>query len=172
MILFKRNILYVWFDADTISVRASHSGQVHTERAALALSAENTVVAVGESAAQAVALSPSLRICTPFAHPRMPVSNTPAAAALLRYCIAHLQRPRLQLLKPHIIIHPLRAALDDLTDLDLLSYIDLAQSAGARSAHVWVGRPLGEEEQRLLQFPASAGRAFDRDTAQRFVAER
>jgi hypothetical protein len=160
MIWFQRHILYIAFDAERLIIRSSQRAEAFTDQPYLAIEGGKLIGAVGASAHQAVAGEPDrYRLVAPFSHPRLWISDLPAAEALIAYGIVTLKLPYPRL-RPHIIVHPRRLALHDLTHLELVASYDLALNLQPKQAYIWSGRDLTQQEYSTLQFPTNEGRAF------------
>jgi rod shape-determining protein MreB len=160
MIWPRRHILYISFDAERLTIRSSQRAEVYSDLPYLAVEGAKRIVAVGASAQQAIATDPQrYRLVAPFSHPRLWISNYSAAEALIRYGLATLTLPYPRL-RPHIIVHPRRLTLHDLTHLELVIGYDLALNLQSKQAYIWLGRELTQQEYSTLRFPTGDGRAF------------
>ncbi len=86
------------------------------------------------------------RSINPFDHPRLVVSDYDAAEKVLAHAIREIAGAAWFRPSPVIVVHPLDKLDGGLSPLEERALLELAESAGAGSAHIWLGRQLSDQE--------------------------
>ena len=141
-------VYYVRITPDTIVVRDVRGRRQIEEVPQAALDAAGRVVAVGREAGHLSGqgdLAAGLR--SPFARSSLDVGDVDLAAGIVRHLVRGLRRvPWVPVMIRGMIIHPDFAAADPLSTDERDAFIVMAKRAGARTAQVWEGRPLADDE--------------------------
>jgi actin-like ATPase involved in cell morphogenesis len=154
MSLSLRRTLYARFDDRMSIVTDFKTGSVSRVRPVVAVGGHGDgrhVVAVGEEALH----RHDCELFQPFSHERIIVADFEAAQALLRYPIMQAMGRRV-MIKPRVILHPLRPIAAALTDVEVRALLELALSVSASWAAVYVGAELSAETYTKTSFPWSA----------------
>lgn len=150
--------LYIQLTPRTLTIRNVRTGAFLSEAADIAIATREPkyrVVAAYGSAARTLQGSANVQLISPFAHPRSIVHQFDPAEVLLRLCIKQVLGMRWLALRPTVVMHPLGHPEGGFTDIELRTLRELALGAGARKAHVWVGRALTDAE--VLAAPLHCG---------------
>ena len=145
--------IYIQFTPDRINVTCVEDQRTVEDVPVILLNEEHHIVAFGAQAQHAS--SNAYRLVNPFIHPRTCISDFDAAEATVRLFVRSVL-PR-SLVKPAMIVHPLRPYEGGLTQVEIRALSDLLLNIGAKQTYVWVGRTLTETELLQLQFPSQEG---------------
>ena len=161
--------LYIRIAAEMVTIRAVPDTRVITDQPVLALDAHGAIGAVGAAAIQAAHATPdTITLINPFNHPRLYISDFSLAGktliALLQPFARDFVRPN-GLIKPTIVMHPLRELAGGLAPFEVTAWLELALSIGGKKGYVWRGRDLTEQELTDLTFPEHAGTVFSKTAA-------
>jgi rod shape-determining protein MreB len=153
---FFRFSLYIQISPDRLTVRNPRTGAQISEVPELAITSapKVRVVAVGTEA-RSKSAEPNVKVINPFAHPRTLVSDFTAGQQLIKAFIAKTVTGGIFAVSPSIVMHPLGDPAGGYTQIEVRALQELALGAGARSAKVWQGRPLTDQELLSGSFPAS-----------------
>ena len=150
--------IYIQFTPEWINVTCVEDQRTVEDVPVVLFNEENRIIAFGAQAQHAS--SNAHRLVNPFIHPRTCISDFDAAEATVRLFVRSIL-PR-SLVKPAMIVHPLRSYEGGLTQVEIRALSDLLLNIGAKQTYVWVGRPLTETELRQLQFPIQEGTVYVR----------
>jgi actin-like ATPase involved in cell morphogenesis len=115
------------------------------------LGARRQVAAVGEGARALADCS----VVNPFGHARLVMAEAEVFESLLRYMLNNLNK-RLKLVKPRMVLHPLRRLETEISDVEAKALRDSAMAAGAWTAAVHVGHELTQAELEGFSFEYAA----------------
>ena len=152
-------VIYIQIAPDRLWLRNPRTGETIDEPPELALSAapKQTILAVGPQARAAVAASPGALLVNPFAHPRSIVSDFIVAEQLLKHQLRRVLGKSLLTLAPCLVMHPQGPMQGGLTQVERRALHEMGQGAGAAQVHLWIGRPLTDEEVLARRPPAGDG---------------
>ena len=169
LILKLHGVIYIVLSPDHLIVRSVGTERKFDDIPLMAISVEDTaqisshlIHAVGHVSEEAVKEISGSSLCRPFYHPRLLVSNYPAAEALLNYAAistygsswAILWR---MLFKPFVIMHPTVEYEDGLTSLEFRTLIELGFNVPGKEVYIWTGKRLLTDDEILSgQFPYNA----------------
>jgi rod shape-determining protein MreB len=153
--------LYIQISPDRLTVRNPRTGMQLSEVPELAIASapKPRIVAVGKDA-RSKSAEPNVKVVNPFAHPRSLVSDFTAGEQLVKAFIAKMTTGGIFAVSPSIVMHPLGDPAGGYTQIEARALRELAMGAGARSATVWQGRPLTDQELLSGRFPAT-GKVLD-----------
>ena len=150
--------LYVQLSPTLLTVHDPHTGVTVAEVPEIALQSlpgtKRTVVSVGTQA-RAAAGQPHVQVHNPLAHPRSLVSDFTLAEQLLKAFVRRAVRGAAWLPSPEVVMHPLGEHAGGLTQVELRAMKELALGFGARTARIWQGPALTDEQLKSGQFPAT-----------------
>jgi rod shape-determining protein MreB and related proteins len=156
--------LYIKIAAEKVIIRAVPDTRVITDQPVLALDTQGAIRAVGAAAIQAALATPErVTLINPFNHPRLYISDFPLAGKTLTALLQPFARDVVcpgGLMKPTIVMHPLRELAGGLAPFEVTAWLELALSIGGKKGYVWLGRDLTEQELTDLTFPEHAGTVF------------
>jgi len=157
MRLLQGSVVYLRLASDSLVFRSPANGADLHEWPQLAVDrVRNKVLAVGTAASQ-YAGRDGVELVKPFAHPRTLVSDFSMAQELLKALMRRLPRGSWFLLAPRVILHPEGNPEGGWTQIEIRAMHELALGMGARSAHVWQG-PVLTDEQLLSNFFPEQGK--------------
>lgn len=145
---WRRQVLYIQLAPQRISIRLPRTGTMLSEAADIAIAHKGTsrVVAAVGHAASVLRGSAGVQVYSPFAHPRSIINHCEEAEALLCQLIKQALGMRWLAWAPTVVLHPLGQPEGGFTDVELRALRAMALRAGARTAHVWTGRVLHDDE--------------------------
>jgi rod shape-determining protein MreB len=142
--LFQGGPFYIRLSAKTLSIRdvaQKRSVEMLPLAAIDHRQSPSKVLAVGHDAKN-LTLTEGQVLVNPFDHPRSILADFTVAEKLLMHGIRQLASSALLRPSPLVIIHPLEHLEGGLTPVEVRALMELATSAGARSAAVWTGPEL------------------------------
>lgn len=152
--LLPHDVIYVRMRRRELHLRVVGDGREWRDVAALAITKLNErrrVIAVGQSAGEAVSLDPdALELVEPLNHPRSIISDFEAAGELLTQAIRRVLGRR-QFFNPVLVMHPLEMLEGGLTKVEHRALLELAEHAGACRGCIWTGRELTSKELRAAR---------------------
>lgn len=148
--------LYIQISPDRLTVRNPRTGSQLSEVPELAIASAPKVriVAVGAEA-RSKSAEPNVKVVNPFAHPRSLVSDFTVGEQLIKAFITKMATGGIFAVSPSIVMHPLGDPAGGYTQIEVRALQEMAMGAGARSAKVWQGRPLTDQELLSDRFPAA-----------------
>jgi len=141
--------VYVRIRSDRLHLRDVTTGREWKEvpEAAVRSGSKPTVVAVGSMASQAALREPgNVKLMNGYAHPRTMIADFTIAEKVLQHAVNLIFEGRLLRPAPILVMHPLERLEGGLTGVEERALLELAAGAGAREAHIWVGRELTDSE--------------------------
>lgn len=158
MFSYFQSLVYIQISPEQLTLRNLRTGESIAEVPEMALTAspQPKILAVGAQARAAAALQ-AAQVLNPFAHPRSLVSDFTAAQLLLKYQLRRVVGRSLWSVSPCVVMHPLGAPLGGFTQVERRAFLELGHGAGAAAVHLWMGRPLTDEELRACKAPVSGG---------------
>lgn len=153
---FFRFSLYIQISPDRLTIRNPRTGAQLSEVPELAIvsAPKVRIVAIGKDARSKFA-EPNVKVLNPFAHPRSLVSDFTVGEQLIKAFIVKMVNGGIFAVSPTIVMHPLGDPAGGYTQVEIRALQEMAMGAGARSAKVWQGRPLTDQELLSGSFPAS-----------------
>ena len=151
---FFKNTIYIEFSDELISVKHVETGNLIEDKPLLALKksqkGKKIVYAVGSEVEQ-LQNDSTISIHNGFSHPRVCINDFEIAQATLMYFIRKVLNKKI-MVRPIIIMHPQKDFQGGLSQIEERAIKELAEAAGARQCHVWVGRQLKDVEMISLNF--------------------
>ena len=151
-------ILYVQVSPERLTLKNLKTGEVIAEVPELAISAppKPKIIAVGPQA-RVAASSQTAAVVNPFAHPRSLVSDFTVAELLLKHQLRRILGKSLLSFSPYVVMHPLGSPAGGFTQVERRAFREMALGAGASEVHLWIGRPLTDQEILSKQPPLDGG---------------
>lgn len=158
MISYFQPVVYIQISPEQLTLRNLRTGEsiVDVPEMAVAASPQPKILAVGTQAREAAALQ-AAQVLNPFAHPRSLVSDFTAAQLLLKHQLRRVVGRSLWAVSPYVVMHPLGSPLGGFTQVERRAFLELGHGAGAAVVHLWMGRPLTNEELLARKAPVSGG---------------
>jgi len=161
---FLRRTYYIRIGADRLRIDEVGGTPVFDDLAVVAIRTDSRgrklIAAVGR-AAEKLAGATDIQVVRPFANPRTVLDDFTVASKLMQHGVRQLVLAQgWSAMKPlaRVLLHPLRRFEGGLTQVELRSLRELAESCGARLTAVYEGRELTMDEVEAFKFDGT-GRA-------------
>lgn len=137
--------VYIQLSEERIRIYHLENGAIYDQRPYIAIDESRpgkaAIHAVGDDA-YALRLDKRYRVCNPFSHPRVLVSNFTRAEKVLQHGIRKVHDSQFFPASPVAIVHPLDKLEGGLTEIECRVFRELALGAGAREVQIHVGETL------------------------------
>lgn len=113
-----------------------------------------SVLAIGRHAEkEATSYAEKFTLQNGFDHPRTMIADFIIAERTLKHFIQKVHQNNIFRPSPIVILHPLDKLDGGLTSIEVRALQEMAMGAGAREAHIWVGRELTDHEIKSGKYP-------------------
>jgi rod shape-determining protein MreB and related proteins len=137
--------LYIQIWEDRIKVTDIKTGDTYDEQPLIAvkttIKGQKVITAVGNNAVHAQSDNDT-KVINPFSHPRTLLSDFEVGERLLKFIFKALFKNTILNPLPKVVIHPMEKIDGGLTMIEERAFKELAMSAGAYEAIVFIGKEL------------------------------
>lgn len=146
------NFAYVRIKSEWISIRAIGENKCFEDIPMVAIDENSYVLAIGKKA-ESIKSEKVTVLKNAFSHPRTLINDFDTAKLFLRHALDYVAKGTWSILRPIMIIQPMERLEGGLTRVEAHGLMELGVEAGARSAYVWTGRELTDQEILTRRFP-------------------